>query len=635
MRTKEDYLKMYKILQDSQSTEAIEQFANNFDINVLNIVNDIYQNAEKYDLEKWNAIYKNSNNHFEVLKQMLLTKCCPISIIEKIINNSQIVKDNIEISYKQPENDKSLFNIMLNYDLPQNLFDIIYHYTGNAINKKFDKDLYSSEKDIKEMHQNVIKKICEKAIENYKPPESVRKILDSKRDKALDCLVWIEDKHWIEKIAERDIHENINTALLNNKYLQTENPDDEKLMNKIFQNGCVLDLIDKYTPHISRECSMSFYEGFMNGFDDSTGLPKSTPGNTYYECRSQLEKMANKEGLDPDYEYDLACRLIEIKNRSSDRLVETLFSKTRNKSIMKMIADIKSVDKPYAYKHNPHIPEDIMQEVSYKLLDKMHKAEAKGEIKKISDVWYEQLAEYSYKTTFRDKDYMLLFKRGDRKNCMDIISSPKTPDNILYEAIVLYKKGRDNISYYASNLIVAAKWNLFTRHSDLSERAKNELIKFAIEAPSSIDVNDMYATTHYANQSLSYAKQSIRFIVDYCEAKDCYIVKQYLEEYLKNQDLEKNERNIVQYALNYLNHCYKIKMQIQEWKENKNVKNYTDEYLKNRLREIRSAVFYNKNSYYITMPQFINEFYEIYDEIQEREKMKKEISENEKDGEEL
>ena len=365
MRTREEYIETLKRYHKLTSNTRIEKVINEFSLEKMEDILAIKKDSDTMIHSYWEYLYNRNKENDDVLLEMIKTNKCPMDIIEKILYNTETFKKDIIHSYERKRDslDGEMFMSALKYDISQPLFDTVYKYCDSNILSLFDSQYSYKQEEIKQISDSSIEKICEKIRENYTPPKTKMAYYSSSNiDHKVDCFQHIRDHQYIKKLMSEDLHENIRTSLLNNVNLHPENPLEAEMMNEIYDGGCVIEYIKNWTPYIKREITSSLYDAYLTCIDETTGKVMSKPSSLYYDAKHILADLAEKEALDEDYEYDLGLRLLDQKERSTDRLINSVFCHTKNPNLMSRIKDIKSGDKVDAYSKNKYLTPDVVKE---------------------------------------------------------------------------------------------------------------------------------------------------------------------------------------------------------------------------------------------------------------------------------
>lgn len=622
MRTKEEYIKTFeKLAKMMKGNYKVEKFADSFSLLKLQDILDIKNLNEIFLKTQWDILYNRNQENDYILLQMLETNNCPMSIVEKIIYNSETFKKDIIHSVDRTKRniDDELFIAALQYDISQKLFDTIYKYFGSEIVNLFDTQYHYRQKKIEKISESSLERICNKVKEEYRPPKDRSTYyISSNVDHTTDCFRYIKNHQYIKKLINEDIHENIRTALLNNFNLKGDNPFDAKLMNAIYDGGCVLEYIRNWTPYIKKEVTSSIYDAFVTGFDEDTGKLLPKPDSIYYRAKTVLCDLAEKEVLDEDYEYDLAMRILDQKNRATDNLTSAVFCHTKNPNIMKKIKDIKSGDKTTAYSKNKYLIPDVITERVDELMKKMKKDIEKGKEKNIPDVWYEYLADYCLKVPFQSEQYRMVAGICNKGLALNIATSTKTPKEDLIEFAQTYRNLTTNLWAPISTIAVGAYANIFCRENNISDHTREELMKYFCELPSSTTIKDLDNNRSYLN--LSYATQSIKAIVNSCDRDEAKKVYEFLKDFYKNKTVSDKEKGILEYSIAVMEKQFEKQQERELFDKSNDLSKCPDWYLEERRRKLFNLLRYNPNAIdtYINLEEKFDEINQVYEECDKR-----------------
>lgn len=632
MRTGKDYLDAYQKFAKMNTHYDYEKFKSTFDIKEMEVLLDIVKNAEKFNSGKWGFLQANFGDNKRILYKMITSGHCPIDILERIANNTETVKNNITRSWDRPDFESDILTEIAKQNIPKSLFDKIYPYIDSQLLSMFDTQYYSNKDKVNKLDEQVIKNICLKVLETYEPPKGKKHSYISVNDidHTTDCFQYLRDRTFMREISNKNIHENIRTALLNNKNLDPQNPYDAELMYEIYSGGCVIENIRNFTPQIKREISESLYEAYLTGFDETTGLIKEKNDHIYYNAKSVLTELASKGNLDEDFEYDLGLRLLDQKCRSTDQLVSAVFNNTKNVHLMERIKDIKSGDKVEAYTHNKNLPPFILEERSTELLTKMKKYIDKGQDRKIPDVWHEHLANYCTEIAFTPEQYSLLSVRAEKKLALNIVTSKTTPKDDLIAFANRYTDNAENWkSYLAGNILMGSKLNIFCRENDITEQVRDHLMKYCIELPSSTTVEDVTGKTYHNN--LSYATQSINAVTDYCPKEQYEKVYNFFKEYIAKPDITPREKNLLEYTIAIMDRNIEKIKDTEKCKQETDITKWSDKYLREEIKRVREDFPWNEKSIdiLVALDKNYDKILTLYDECDRREffKEKEEMTE--------
>lgn len=634
MRTKEEYLDIIQKLNKIGATYDLEKVQENFNIEAMYDVLDINKNIESFNYAHWNTLFNRNKDNDFVLLHMIRTGKCPIEIIEKIINNTETVRKNIFRDYERNHSDNDIFLETLQYELPKHLFDTIYKYYGSNMVNLFDTQ-YSYSNKAEKVSETVRKLICDKVKENYEPPkEKSSYFLSNNTDHKTDCFRYIRDHQYIKQLMNEDIHENIRTALLNNFNLHPENPLEAEIMNRLYDDGCVLQYIRNWTDYIKREATSSLYEAYLTGFDEVTGKVKEKPGRIYYDAKYLLEYLAEKEVLDGDYEYDLAMRLIDLKERASDGLIAAVFCHTKNPCIMTQIKNLKSGDKVSAYERNEYLTYPVIKERVDEIMKKIKKLYDKDKARGIPDVWYDYLSDYANKIPFDSEQYQLVAGKCEKQLAISISTSKKTPVKDLIKFADVYKKIDYEQSWfsYISNIVtIATRANIFCRENSISDKTSSELLRYIRELPPSTNIKD-FDGKHYCN-NLSYATQSLRHIIEYGDRDEAKKVYFFFKDMLKESDITDKEKGNLEYSIAVMEKEFAKKEEVEKFENEKDFSKFSDEYLETRRKRLYYFAGYYADDaiIYTKINDLADEINNIYNECEKRGLFKeKEEKETEK-----
>ena len=620
MLTREEYLQAYKKFAKMNTHYDYAKFESSFNYEEMRALLDIHQNAESFNEGKWNFLYANFNKNARVLYKIITSGHCPINLLERIANETETIKNNISRSWDRPDNESDLLVEIARRDISKSMFDKIFPYVDSQILSAFNSQYYSNKDKAENISDATLKNICEKVIETYEAPKKKHSYISvNDADHTTDVFQWIRDKEYIREINQRDIHENIRTALLNNRNLNPNNPKDAELMKEIYDGGCVIENINNFSYEIKREISESLYDAYLTGFDETTGELKSKTDHIYYNAKSVLSHLASHNNLDEDIEYDLGMRLIDLKNRSTDQLVSAVFCNTKLPDLIRRIKDIKSGDKTTAYERNPYIPEDVLKERANELLTKMKKHIEKGQDRKIPDVWHEYLASYCQEISFTPEQYSMLAVRAEKKLALSIATSPVTPKDDLIAFANRYADNAENWkSYLAGNILLGSNTNIFCRENDISKRVTDNLMKYFVELPSSTTKTDLDDKQYHNN--LSYATQSIEAVSKYCDKDERDKVYKYFKEYLEQPNISPKEKNLLEYTIAVMDRDINKEKEFEKFDKEPDITKWSDSYFRAQIRKVKDDFPWNEKSVdiLVALDKNYDKILQFYDEAERR-----------------
>ena len=571
--TKEEYLKAYDYMNPPRETFGRATFKDNFDIKAMVVINDIEEHAKEFNNAKWAFIANEFKDNHDVMLAALKSGCVPTDIVHSILENTKMVKENITTYYNISQEDIRIVASAMYNDISQSDLETIYKYLGKQMISMHGFNTSYSKECNDRINPNAMNFMAITLAKNYDPP--VRAYYHD--SDGLAVITFVKDENVIKEICNLpDVHEDVRAMCINNPYISDE------LRDEIFQIGCNVELLTKFTPSILDEVYRSAIESLESGFEATEKELRSA----HFMSKSFLYDLVTKHVLTEAMEIDLANIVLSQADTSMDNLRHQIFYCTKSPKVLELAEKIKGKDKLTAYE-NEYMPETMLRARTDKMLKTIKKNIETNNRRKTPDVWFEYLRKYVHRLELSSADYEMLLNENDSHLIVAIATSPKTPKDVLESIIQKQEVNR----YISPRVAVAARMNIECK--ELPDNIKEHMMKFCKEIhPHSYELEKYMENISLAEKNnnirtsnLTYATQSLEAIVR--EADDD-ILKKVFDIIETNRGKEPNPKAVIEY--DYMTHILEKeqtkKQQKNQFKETGSIEGFDEAMLRTILQNM-------------------------------------------------
>jgi hypothetical protein len=476
-----DFLQTINIYHPSARMDT-EKLNKEFDFQTFDCVVYMEENKDKLTEKEWRDIYHSNKNNPLITLQIVMLGKAPIDIIEEMLLNLPVLnRDNVAFFHVE----QLILLESFKYNISESVIEKLFG-DGEEFPYPYLHSAYDTVDEIKKhflsFNINPLKSLCEKYIQYYNEDdfEYLGEAIEF-----YDIFRYIPDKSYIEDLITREemsgfLPEIIKTNLINNEFLNPDDPKDEELMNRIFESGCIHSQIKKFTPHIAKSCTDIAYSSYINSANSNMLFYS---GNLLAEEKQVLNNLITQNLLPEAYEYDLGQRFVTANIDCYSEIIANLFSHTTNKNLIKEISSLNSVTKTEALLKNPNIDKETAVGIISDFVNDFR-------LGKVFDInatrFITLICMLANKFELKEDNYWCIFNNLSLTvDFEDFASCLTVPENVLEEIIKNTKtlsnpQNKNPRKELFENVKIIAKINLFSLKNHLPQElttAMTDIIK--------------------------------------------------------------------------------------------------------------------------------------------------------------
>jgi hypothetical protein len=469
------------------SSSRFDNLLDNFSYTKLCDIDYIDNNFKKFTKEQWEEYYIKYEGDALLLLNMINKESCPNDIVIKV------VQQLLPLATTPESSELEICRLACVYhELPEDLlYDVISKHPTEFV-------VFVSDHTDKLPIKN-INTIC-KYISEY--PELFK--LDAKISYTADYRI-----AFINKIFERVENKNflldlikdhsaqfdndfIRTFVVNNKLFDTNDSKDVELIDELFSDGLVYNLLNKVTPQIIEYFVNNFANFDFETFEDE-------------EIFAIIVNVAINH-LSDAIEYDLVRKYLSAQQNpnsvitsDAELVIANILQYTNNEEVMKLGTNL-SMNEVLWVTENKNAPLHILKLCAEKIIDGYINKKEHGTLG--YDFYYsnypEVLMKLSAKIAFSDSHYEdIIDKCTYHYLTLAIASSPLTPTKHIEHLINKCLKDTENqigltkndgVIYQNVSVILAAKINLLKREGLIGDNS------IEIDTFQNLQASDNYLT---------------------------------------------------------------------------------------------------------------------------------------------
>jgi hypothetical protein len=520
---------------------------------------EIINNGDKYDQAKWLELYEKHKNSNEML--LVIFQNCgdnfPDSVYYETLNNIELnSKSSASHSTSLfPSLETEIINELLKRELSAaSLYKLLDIRELSSVTKTFysstrksnrsysalDTALKVNPENTKKMARLAIlncEKKLDKKLELIATEEKQRKALGKEpltitertikeSDMilfldSLSILSYIKDIDYLNKLIDEfetsSVSDLIATAIINNVFLDHEDPKVQELLNRAVEN-CDICMLETFPKCIASTISTIAYDTLIEFLDSNVSLTKwgltehpQTKMPVYpNNLKEIIKNLCEQETISEAVLTDLAHRIVEARIKYQDSFVVSVFSHISNPNLFPLVEQLLSHNKTDVYEKNPYLSDEIIIKRAEEFCKKINNYKQKGKERQIPDTWYEQIKAMAKKTTLSDMCYDVILDSFDvHKFVLEIAKYNTTPTVVLDKMIDFCKENSGNNKYYYLDRLMATIKFIKLHRED---KIHKEVSKAFCNA---LDSTIFYLNENEnmpASASTSYSLQGFRFL---------------------------------------------------------------------------------------------------------------------------
>jgi hypothetical protein len=388
----------------------------------------------------WNEIIERNSENYNFLVALVHNFDLPTSVLLNIIKQS--IPGTIR--YVINSNSAALIQAICSKEFNHEVFDALLNTTqSNLLSGAILKEFPTGNFHFK-VNQEYIDKVGRIVFDALKDTKE-RGLYKLSPDYILLQHISKELAYEFSEIVlknEEYISTSVVSMLIANKNLDINEPKDVELA-KMLLDFCDPFCFEEIPSIVATPLSKLLYESvFLNCIDEKNNKIHDTSEAVFKKFETLFYDAIGSNTLPESIEYDIACRLLSIRLKSDNKLIQKIFSNTQNPELVSRIDELQRTNKMIAFVNNKNISEDYLRKTCSQYCKKIKNHQNKKDSAYPSD-WNEIIGEVAHRIPLNDETYDFLISLNNPNLLLDIATSSKTPDKVLNKIVDFCNNAED------------------------------------------------------------------------------------------------------------------------------------------------------------------------------------------------